>query len=155
MQLALSWIFITIIIVYKRCKLNKWNLMKSLVHLVCILMFKLQLKGIQDATLHWLLELVVNMWLPTLVHFKSRTKRAHIPTIGSVKLQQSLLYFNRGDNFKDKDSMPLMINFHEQCLATIIQGIRGFHISNNTKQSQCLTKMRSCATIGYYEIWDM
>jgi hypothetical protein len=61
MQLALSWIFIGIIIVYKPCKLNKWNLMKSLVHLVYILIFKPQLKGIQDATLHWLLQLVVNM----------------------------------------------------------------------------------------------
>jgi len=113
MQLALSWIFIGIIIVYKPCKLNKWNLMKSLVHLVYILIFKPQLKGIQDVTLHWLLQLVVNMRLPTLVHFKSKTKRVHIPTIGSVKLQQSLLYSNKGDNSKDTDSMPLMINFHE------------------------------------------
>ncbi len=29
------------------------------------------------------------------------------------------------------------------------KGIRGFHNSNNTKQSQCSTKMQSCAAIGY------
>ncbi len=52
--------------------------MKSLVHLICILIFKPQLKGIQDATLHWLLQLVVSMWLPTLVHFKSRTKQVQV-----------------------------------------------------------------------------
>ncbi len=34
--------------------------------------------------------------------FKARTKWAHIPSIGSVKLQQSLLYSNKGDNSKDK-----------------------------------------------------
>jgi hypothetical protein len=88
--------------------------MNSLVHLVSIIIFKPQLKGIQDATLHWLLQLVVNMQLLTLVHFKSRTKQAHIPTIGSVKLQQSLLYSNKGDNSKDKDSMPLMINVNHE-----------------------------------------
>jgi len=29
------------------------------------------------------------------------------------------------------------------------KGIKGFHNSNNTKQSQCSTKMQSCAIIGY------
>jgi len=34
--------------------------------------FQTSIKGNSNATLHWLLQLGVNMWLPSLVHFKSK-----------------------------------------------------------------------------------
>jgi hypothetical protein len=98
----------------------------------------------------------LHSYLQTSIKGNSRCNTPLTPTIickyvdsYSKPGQQSLLYSNRGTTLKTKIPCPWWLISMNNVLQPSHTGIRSFHNSNNTKKSQCSTKIQWCVVVSY------